>query len=155
MAVGVPVGDDVLDVGVVHAGQQADRGVDLVGVAGQADDQAGRRAVGAQDRRQVGGHHDALVGEFGELLVVGLLQELAAQSRTGDAAEQGGQSVREGPAAAFLAAAVDAVGGKGGRAERLDHRGQCLVRQCVTHGELLPQPVRPGVHHALRPSPAR
>ncbi|WP_405965710.1 terpene synthase family protein [Streptomyces sp. NBC_00723] len=57
------------------------------------------------------------------------------------------QCVSEGLGTAFLAAAVDAVGSEGGRTQRLDHRGQCLVRQRVAHGEPLPRPVSPGVDH--------
>lgn len=103
--------------------------------------------MGAQDRGQVGGRGHALVGEVGELLVVGLLQELSAQGGVGRALQEGGQRVGEGLLAPLFTTVVDAVEGAGGRAQRLDHRGQRLVRQPLGDGELLPQRIRPSVHH--------
>ncbi|WP_413804470.1 hypothetical protein [Streptomyces sp. OE57] len=101
--------------------KQADRVVDLAGMPGQADDQVWCRAVGMQDHGQVSGRDHALVGEVGDLLVVGLFQDAPAQRRVGCALQEDGKRGRESLLAPLLATVVDAVEGTGGRAQCLDH----------------------------------
>ncbi|WP_225794494.1 hypothetical protein [Streptomyces aculeolatus] len=103
--------------------------------------------MGAQNRRKVSRRDHTLGGEIRELLVLGLLKESTAQGRCRRTPQQGGQRGPERLLPPLFTSPVEVVEVAGRRAQRLDHRGQRLIRQLFSFSELLPHRVRPGIDH--------